>query len=129
VLRLATTLDNRLSRMPVQQQGVANGLITPGLPWGDMASVPIKERGLAYLTMRPVQGHKGRHEIGIIGHAPAGQELAVQMSDQIMAWEPHREEELSFSLHFTPVSGQSGPKRRVLERANPTLVVSWGELA
>ncbi|PDP86571.1 methyltransferase, FxLD system [Glycomyces fuscus] len=128
-LWLATTLDNRLSRMPIQQHAVASDLVTPGFPWGDMASVPAKERGLAYLTMRPVEGQQGRHEVGAIGHAPAGEKLASQMADQIQAWEPHREEEISFSLHFTPLAEPSGLRRRVLERAHSTLVVSWGEPA
>ena len=52
-LWLATHLPNRLSRMPVQRTAIDTGLVTPGLPWGDMAAVPVGERGLAYLTMRP----------------------------------------------------------------------------
>ncbi|WP_047867935.1 methyltransferase, FxLD system [Nocardiopsis sp. RV163] len=128
-LWLATRLDNRVSRMPVQPQAVASGLVSPGLPWGDMASVPAGERGLAYLTMRPVQGQQGRHEVGVIGHAPAGQKLAEQMAEHIRAWESHRAEELSFALHYSPAPESSTPTRRVLERAHSTLVVSWGEPA
>ncbi|MDE3721420.1 methyltransferase, FxLD system [Nocardiopsis sp. N85] len=126
-LWLATRLDNRLSRMPVQPQAVASGLVSPGLPWGDMAGVPEGERGLAYLTLRPVEGRQGRHEVGIIGHAPAGQELAEQMAEHIRAWEPHRAKELSLALHYNPVSDQSTPVRRVLARAQSTLMVSWGD--
>lgn len=128
-LWLATRLDNRVSRMPVQPQAVVSGLVSPGLPWGDMASVPAGERGLAYLTMRPVEGQPGRHEVGVIGHAPAGQKLAEQMADHIRAWGPHRTEELSFALHHSPVPEQSTPTRRVLARAHSTLMVCWGEPA
>lgn len=128
-LWLATRLDNRLSRMPIQQPTVAGDLITPGLPWGDMAGVPVKERGLTYLTLRPAQGQPGRHEVGVIGHAPAGQKLAAQMTDQIRAWEPHRAEDLSFALRYRPVAEVSGLRHRVLERTHSTLVVSWGEPA
>ncbi|MES0836955.1 methyltransferase, FxLD system [Nocardiopsis tropica] len=128
-LWLATRLDNRVSRMPVQPQAVASGLVSPGLPWGDMASVPADERGLAYLTMRPVNGQQGRHEIGVIGHTPAGQKLAAQMAEHIRAWESHRAEELFFALHYNPVPEPSTATRRVLTRAHSTLVVSWGEPA
>jgi protein-L-isoaspartate(D-aspartate) O-methyltransferase len=128
-LWLATRLDNRVSRMSVQPQAVASGLVSPGLPWGDMASVPAGERGLAYLTMRPVDGQPGRHEVGVIGHTPAGQKLAEQMAEHIRAWEPHRAEGLSFALHFNPVPEKSTATRRVLARAHSTLVVSWGEPA
>ncbi|WP_150253400.1 methyltransferase, FxLD system [Nocardiopsis deserti] len=128
-LWLATRLDNRVSRMPVQPRAVVGGLVSPGLPWGDMASVPAGERGLAYLTMRPVQGQQGRHEVGVIGHTPAGQKLAEQMTEHIRAWEPHRAEELSFALHYNPVPEPSTATRRVLARAHSTLVVSWGEPA
>ncbi|OLT26886.1 methyltransferase, FxLD system [Nocardiopsis sp. CNR-923] len=128
-LWLATHLDNRLSRMPLRQHAVTNGLVTPGLPWGDMAGVPATERGLAYLTLRPVEGQQGRHELGVIGHAPAGQKLAEQMADQVVAWEPHRDDDISFSLHFAPVIASSSDTRRVLEREHSTLVVAWGEPA
>ncbi|GAA0988570.1 methyltransferase, FxLD system [Nocardiopsis tropica] len=128
-LWLATRLDNRVSRMPVQPQAVASGLVSPGLPWGDMASVPAGERGVAYLTMRPVQGQQGRHEVGVIGHAPAGQKLAEQMAEHIRAWESHRTEELSFALHYNAVPEPSTATRRLLARAHSTLMVSWGEPA
>jgi protein-L-isoaspartate(D-aspartate) O-methyltransferase len=128
-LWLATRLDNRVSRMPVQPQAVVGSLVSPGLPWGDMASVPTGERGLAYLTMRPVEGQPGRHEVGVIGHTPAGQKLAEQMAEHIRAWEPHRTEELSFTLHYNSVPESSTATRRVLARAHSTLVVSWGEPA
>src|SRR5699024_8671489 len=65
-LWLATHLPNRLSRMPVQRTAIDTGLVTPGLPWGDMAAVPVGERGLAYLTMRPDPRSAGR------GHGRAG---------------------------------------------------------
>ncbi|MCP3013048.1 methyltransferase, FxLD system [Nocardiopsis dassonvillei] len=126
-LWLSTRLDNRVSRMPVQPQAVASDLVSPGLPWGDMASVPAGERGLAYLTMRPVAGQQGRHEVGVIGHAHTGQKLAEQMAEHIRAWEPHRAEELSFALHYNAVPEPSTVTRRVLARAHSTLVVSWGE--
>ena len=94
-----------------------------------MAGVPAGERGLAYLTMRPVEGQQSRHEIGVIGHAPAGQNLAEQMAEHIRAWEAHRAEELSFALHYSPVPEPSTATRRVLARAHSTLVVCWGEPA
>lgn len=128
-LWLATRLDNRVSRMPVQPLAAASGLVSPGLPWGDMASVPAGERGLAYLTMRPVDGQPGRHEIGVIGHTPAGQELAERMTEHIRSWEPHRAEGLTFALHYNSVPEHSTATRRVLARTHSTLVVSWGEPA
>ncbi|WP_028647933.1 methyltransferase, FxLD system [Nocardiopsis sp. CNT312] len=128
-LWLATHLDNRLSRMPLRRHAVANGLVSPGLPWGDMAAVPAAERGLAYLTLRPVEGHRGRHELGVVGHAAAGRKLAEQMGAQAAAWEPHRDDDISFALHFTPVTEAPSDTRRVLKRKHSILVVSWGEPA
>ena len=126
-LWLATHLPNRLSRMPVQRTAIDTGLVTPGLPWGDMAAVPVGERGLAYLTMRPDPHKEGHHELGIIAHGPAAQPLAEDMAEQAREWAPHRHDELAFTLSYTRGSGACTPTltRRVLHRQHSTLVVTW----
>lgn len=128
-LWLATHLPNRLSRMPVTRPAVDSGLVSPGLPWGDMAGVPVVERGLAYLTLRPVENQPGRHELGMIGYAKAGHVLAAQMAEQAAVWEPHRDEPLRFALHYGPMSAGETETRRVMARDRSSLVATWGELA
>ncbi|WP_394329286.1 methyltransferase, FxLD system [Nocardiopsis sp. CNR-923] len=95
-LRLALALGNSLSRMNVARAAVDSGLVTPGLPWGDMASVPTSGRGLAYLTARRSPGQKNVWEFGVIGHAPEGQQLAEHMAAEIRGWD--RNLEVSFKL-------------------------------
>ncbi|MFJ9552239.1 methyltransferase, FxLD system [Nocardiopsis sp. NPDC101807] len=126
-LWLATRLPNRLSRMPVTRPAVDSGLVSPGLPWGDMAGVPVVERGLAYLTLRPVQDQPGRHELGVIGHAKAGHVLAGQMAEQVAAWEPHRDDPLHFALHYDSVPSEETETRRVMARVGSSLMVAWGD--
>ena len=128
-LWLATHLPNRLSRMPATRPAVDSSLVSPGLPWGDMAGVPVIERGLAYLTLRPVENQPGRHELGVIGHAKAGHVLAEQMAEQIAAWEPHRDEPLTFALHYSSVSAEETETQRVMARDRSSLVVAWGDSA
>ncbi|TDQ54380.1 methyltransferase, FxLD system [Actinorugispora endophytica] len=128
-LWLALTLDNAVSRMPVDKTAVAGGLVAPSLGWGTMASVPTTGPGLAYLTARPIETPQGRrYEMGVVGHAPAGHELARRMAEQITVWEPRRDQQLGFTL--LPASGQApapGPGRFVLDRGRFRLVVSWQE--
>ena len=124
-LWLATHLPNRLSRMPVQRTAIDTDLVSPGLPWGDMAAVPVGERGLAYLTMRPDPTEEGRHELGVIAHGPAAQPLAEDMADLAREWDPHRHDELAFALSYTRESGAPTRTRRVLHRQHSTLVVTW----
>ncbi|KOX17116.1 ubiquinone biosynthesis methyltransferase UbiE [Nocardiopsis sp. NRRL B-16309] len=95
-LRLALKLDNSLSRMNASRAAVDSGLVSPGLPWGDMASVAVEGRGLAYLTARRVPDEKNLWEFGVIGHGEAGQRLAERMAAEIRAWD--RAVDVSFEL-------------------------------
>ncbi|WP_083931797.1 methyltransferase, FxLD system [Nocardiopsis salina] len=124
-LWLATHLPNRLSRMPVQRTAIDTGLVSPGLPWGDMAAVPIDERGLAYLTMRPDPMGNSRHELGVIAHGPASQPLAEDMADLAREWAPHRHDQLTFTLSYARESDAPTLTRRVLHRKHSTLLVTW----
>ena len=94
-LHLALHLANSLSRMTAERSVIDAGTLTPGLPWGDMASVPVRDRGLAYLTSRKDPAGN-TWEIGVIGHSPAGHDLAEHMAAQITAW--NRDEEPHFEL-------------------------------
>jgi len=126
-LWLALTLDNAVSRMTATPGALSEGLVVPGLGWGDMASVPTSGRGLAYLTARPIDTPQGRrYEVGVIGHAPAGQELAATMAEQVRTWAPRRDQQVTFTL--LPAAGQTpepGPGRFVLHRGHFHLLVSW----
>ncbi len=126
-LWLALTLDNAVSRMTATPGALSEGLVVPGLGWGDMASVPTSGRGLAYLTARPIDTPQGRrYEVGVIGHAPAGQELAATMAEQVRTWAPRRDQQVTFTL--LPAAGQTpepGPGRVVLHRGHFHLLVSW----
>ncbi|MDT0330111.1 methyltransferase, FxLD system [Nocardiopsis lambiniae] len=128
-LWLATHLPNRLSRMAATRVAVDSRLVSPGLPWGDMAGVPVVERGLAYLTLRPLEDQPDRHELGVIGHAEAGYVLAEQMAAHVAAWAPHREEPLNFTLRYGSVPAGESATRRVMARERSSLVVTWGEPA
>ena len=111
--------------MPVQRTAIDTDLVSPGLPWGDMAAVPVGERGLAYLTMRPDPTEEGRHELGVIAHGPAARPLAEDMADLAREWDPHRSGELAFTLSYTRESGAPTRTHRVLHREHSTLVVTW----
>ncbi|PSK96186.1 protein-L-isoaspartate(D-aspartate) O-methyltransferase [Murinocardiopsis flavida] len=122
---LALSLDNPVSRMPVQRRAVEEGLVAPGLRWGDMAGVPTSGRGLAYMTTRPAPGAPGR-EVGVIGHAQAGHALAEEMAALIQQWQRRRDQEITFALY--PATAQvpaAAPGRFVLERGAHRLIVSW----
>jgi protein-L-isoaspartate(D-aspartate) O-methyltransferase len=98
-LRLAVKLDNSLSRMNASRAAIDSGLVSPGLPWGDMASVAANGRGLAYLTSRRVPDEKNLWEFGVIGHGEAGQRLAERMAAEIRAWDRTLDVSFELSLH------------------------------
>src|SRR5699024_1902769 len=125
-LWLATHLPNRLSRMPVQRTAIDTGLVTPGLPWGDMAAVPVGARGLAYLTMRPAPHKEGRHELGIIAHGPAAQRRPSDLPGQARDRAPPPHDDRTRTLSDTRGSGARtpAPPLRVGHRQHSTLVVT-----
>lgn len=97
-LHLALALPNSLSRMNANRSALDTGLVSPGLPWGDMASVPATGRGLAYLTAR--RAHQDNTwELGVIGHAEQGHALAHHMAQQIRSWD--RTQQVHFTLRLT----------------------------
>ncbi|GAB3461954.1 hypothetical protein GCM10027570_48050 [Streptomonospora sediminis] len=127
-LWLALRLDNSLSRMPVRPEAIDDEVVTPRLPWGNMAAITPDSRGLAYLTLRPAAGGEGRHEAGVIAHTGGGARLAEQMAAEIAAWEPHRGRRLSFALHPRPATvPASAPEegRFAVQRGRAHLVVQW----
>lgn len=128
-LWLALHLDHSLSRLMYSREEEARKGLARGLGWGAMASVPNGERGLAYLTHRPLEpeGAEGpRTEIGVVGHAPAGQALARRVSDLINAWAPHRQARPTYTVYRT---GSQTPDLRpgvfVLDRGPVQLVLTW----
>lgn len=92
-LWLACTQPNAISAMPIQAEALDSGLVQlPSRTWRSMATTD--KGSLAYLTLRPIEsepaesGGTGRpHEIGVIGHGPAGDELAHRVAGEIAAWD------------------------------------------
>lgn len=128
-LWLALHLDNTLSRLMYSREEEARKGLARGLGWGAMASVPKGERGLAYLTHRILEpeGEQGpRTEIGVVGHAPAGQALARRVCELINAWALHRHARPTYTVYrvgaHTPTPG---PGVFVLDRGPVQLVLTW----
>ncbi|GAA1107967.1 methyltransferase, FxLD system [Nocardiopsis metallicus] len=128
-LWLALHLDSTLSRLMFSRKEEARHGLARGLGWGAMASVPDGERGLAYLTHRVLEpeGEQGpRTEIGVVGHAPAGQALARRVCELINAWEPHRQSRPSYAVYRTGAQTPApGPGVIVLDRGPVQLVLTW----
>ncbi|WP_374727578.1 methyltransferase, FxLD system [Haloactinomyces albus] len=119
-LWLACALPNSLSRMPVHPNAIDSGLVSPMLGWGSMATVDGSS--LAYLTMRVDQG---RHEIGAIGHGPAGTSLAETMAHEIATWSQYRSRSLGFAFHSRGTAPEPGPGQHVITRPSGSFTVTW----
>lgn len=53
----------------------------------------VEAQSLAYMTIRrlePDSDSNPRHELGAVGHGPAGQELADRFCDHIRNWDEDR---------------------------------------
>ena len=128
-LWLALHLDTGLSRLMYSRDEEARHGLARGLGWGAMASVPDGERGLAYLTHRILESEGAEGpctEIGVVGHAPAGQALAHRVSELINAWAPHRHARPTYTVYragaHTPAPG---PGVFGLDRGPVQLVLTW----
>ncbi|MEV7964721.1 methyltransferase, FxLD system [Sphaerisporangium sp. NPDC088356] len=99
-LWLTCTMDNALSRMPVQRSAIDNGLVKPQFGWGAMAVTDKAD--LAYLTMRPAERAGGTgplYEVGVIGHGPGSEELAGRVVSEIRTWDrDHRSRTVQFEI-------------------------------
>ena len=127
-LWLACVMDHGLSRMPVQRSAVENGRVRPQFAWGAMA---MPDGGsLAYLTLRPAE-HGGdgvtgrRYEVGVVGHGPAGDELAGRVAREIRTWNR------DFRSRTVRIEVQPADSRErlvgqfIFETPNNRLAISW----
>lgn len=132
-LWLALHLDNAISRLMYSREEEARRGLARGLGWGAMASVPVSERGLAYLTHRvlasatedPLQDGPST-EIGVVGHAAAGRALARRVADVIDAWAPQRHVKPTYTVYRAEAQTPApGPQAFVLDRGPVQVVLSW----
>jgi len=126
-LWLAMTLPNALMRMNVQPGAISSGTVTPMFGWGSMATADAAS--LAYLTTRPApaaaDGGK-RYEVGVIGHGPAGAELAARVASEVRAWDTaYRDRPVSFGLPDHPASSDPTAGQFVLQRPGHPVTVTW----
>jgi protein-L-isoaspartate(D-aspartate) O-methyltransferase len=126
-LWLCLRLGNALMRMSVQPSAKDRGQVTPMFPWGSMATVC--GRDLAYLTTRrapPAEGGGKLYEVGVIGHGPAGLELAHEMAEEIRTWDKgYRDRAVQFELPDSPASSDPASGRVVLDRPARPITITW----
>lgn len=126
-LWLSMTLPNALMRMNVQPGAASSGTVTPMFGWGSMATT--EGASLAYLTTRPAPAAAGggkRYVVGVIGHGPAGAELAARVASEVRAWDTaYRDRPVSFGLPDHPASSDPAAGRFVLPRPGHPVTVTW----
>jgi len=128
-LWLACTMDNALSRMPVEQAAVDSGLVKVQFRWGCMATTAKAD--LAYLTLRPTRRAPDGgqlYEIGVIGHGPGGDELTARVVEEIRTWDTdYRSRNVAFEIQpgdaREPIEESSG--RFAFDTPLHRLIVSW----
>ncbi|NEA27656.1 methyltransferase, FxLD system [Actinomadura bangladeshensis] len=131
-LWLTCVMDNALSRMPVEQVAIDEGLVRPQFGWGAMA---VADKGdLAYLTLRPQDpdapsGNRRMYEVGVIGHGPTGRVLTDRVADAIGVWDQdYRSRPVEFEIAPVEAAAQAAepvPGRFVFERPNTRLIITW----
>ncbi|MEV7189166.1 methyltransferase, FxLD system [Kitasatospora sp. NPDC093102] len=125
-LWLALRCPNSLMRMSVTGTARERG-IAPMFGWGAMATVHT--HSLAYLTLRPgepdANGRK-TYETGVIGHGPAGQQLADLVAEEVRTWNTgFRSRRPRFELPDTPATADPNAGRFVLNRLHHPITVIW----
>ncbi|OLT34220.1 methyltransferase, FxLD system [Actinomadura sp. CNU-125] len=130
-LWLTCVMDNALSRMPVEQSAIDEGLVSPQFGWGAMA---VADKGdLAYLTIRPRTTDSGNangrmFEVGVIGHGPTGDALTDRVADAIRTWDgAYRSQAVHFEIQPTESAdaADSVPGRFVFDRPDTRLIITW----
>jgi protein-L-isoaspartate(D-aspartate) O-methyltransferase len=127
-LWLCLRLGNPLMRMNVQPLATDRGLVTPMFPWGSMATT--RGGDLAYLTTRlapPADGGGGKlYEVGVIGHGPAGQDLADLVAGEVRTWDKdYRDRNVEFELPGKPAVSDRAMGRFVLDRPTHPITITW----
>ncbi|MGC4750549.1 methyltransferase, FxLD system [Micromonospora sp. DT201] len=126
-LWLACRLDNAIMRMNVQASAVQRGAVTPMFRWGAMATTC--GGALAYLTTRPALARPDGsrlYEVGVIGHGPAGRDLAHHVSEEIRAWNAtYRSGSVRFEIPDAPALADPSVGRFVLVRPHHPITVTW----
>lgn len=125
-LRL-TASEPGTCRITASSQAVDAGLVTPAVPARSPAI--IEQGSLAYLTVRRLtdqpDGRQRRHELGAIGHGPAGNNLADRLAAQITQW--NRDRAAQPVLVAYPAGTPAEPPSRglTIPKRHITLTISW----
>jgi len=125
-LWLCVRLHCPLMRMNVQPGAVQAGVVTPMFPWGSMATAAGDN--LAYLTTRPAPPASDgkRYELGVIGHGPAGAQLAHAVASEISTWDlDWRHRRVRFALPDKPPASDPASGTFVLPRPTRPITVTW----
>lgn len=126
-LWLTCTMRGALCSMPVEQTAIDSGLVTP--MFRSAMAVP-GDGELAYLAGRSAgQDSNGRRltETGVVGHGPAGSQLAHRVADEIRTWDRnfrHREVRFEVPADDTDLSHPSHG-RFFLDRPHHPITVVW----
>jgi len=127
-LWLCCRLANPLMRMSVEANAKDSGLVAPMFPTVTMATTAA-DGSLAYLTIRaadPATDGSRRYEVGVIGHGPAGQQLAEHVSQEINLWDRgFRTRTVRIALPYTAPAAEPDAGRFVLARPQTPITVTW----
>jgi protein-L-isoaspartate(D-aspartate) O-methyltransferase len=126
-LWLCLHLPNALMRMNAPKDAAEKAGVTPMFPWGSMATTSGDT--LAYLTTRPAppaeDGGK-LFEVGVVGHGPAGEDLASEAAAHVRTWNAdYRNRRVRFELPDTPEDSDPAAGRFVLDRPHHPITVIW----
>jgi protein-L-isoaspartate(D-aspartate) O-methyltransferase len=126
-LWLSLRLDNPLMRMNAQPAAKERGQVRPMFGWGSMATV--RGSSLAYLTLRlapPGPDGDKLYEVGVVGHGPAGAELAGQAAQEISMWDQrYRTRSVDFAMCDQPGIADPAHGRFLLNRDRRPIAITW----
>jgi len=106
-----------------QRTDAARQLANPSSPVG--TPTLIEGSSFAYHTFRQVDAASDTWEFGACAHGPDASRLATQMTDQIRAWEQHRDRAAQITAYPAGTPDSQLPPGRVLDKRHTRIVISW----
>lgn len=106
-----------------QRTDAARQLANPSSPLG--TPTLIEGRSFAYHTFRRIGAASDTWEFGACAHGPDASHLATRMTDQIRAWEQHRDSAAQITAYPSGTPDSQLPPGRVLDRRHARIIISW----
>lgn len=106
-----------------QRTEAARQMANPSSPLG--TPTLTGGRSFAYHTFRQVDAGADAWEFGAYAHGPDASHLAAQMTDQIRAWELHRDCAAQINAYAAGTPDSQLPPGRVLDKRHTRIVISW----